>query len=162
MCLVEILVASCIGFAAGFGIWHGYSSARLNAVIAARAASYTKDAPKSGVSRASRGIFASLIFAAFPVVRGWCLIFNRQHPFAIVLLAMCAVSTGIWLAIASDIRDTVDSERKSRINEFISSPAGSSAPPPPRVNPRPRWLAIWEWVNIAVFSLFLATVLRVL
>jgi len=160
MCLAMLSMLTCIGFATGMANLGGSAASRLNSVMAALAASYTPETHRSRISRSQRGVFVSSLFAVFPIVRGWCPVFTKVHPLALVLIVFSTISTGIWLMIASMLQNALDSERETRIEEFISTPPGSSPQISPNINPRPRWLKIWQWTNFAAFALFVTTIFR--
>jgi hypothetical protein len=152
--LIVILLFMCLGFVAGAGTWGGTSGGtRYMTVMSAR---FSRDAPKSRIAWVPRGIFTSLLFAAFPFIKGWCKALLIQHPLVPILMIVCEISCSLWLLTALSIQGTIEAASKRRVEEFIASPPGKepqlSAP-----EPSPSWLNAWEWVNTLLFALIVVT-----
>jgi hypothetical protein len=128
----------------------------MSTVMAAR---YVPEPPKSTVPRLPRGVFFSLLFSVVPLVKGWCGGFLPDSTIFVTLLVITAISTGIWLMAASALKNSVDVERKARIEEFISSAPGEEPPRRPNVDPFPKWLQVWEAINFAAYLLLLAMII---
>ena len=155
MCLVEMVLLASVGFLSGLVIWTGTAGARLSSVMAAR---YARDVPPSTLPRLPRGVFLSLLFAAVPLIKGWCPLF-LSHVFFVMMLSILWISAGAWLLVASGLHREADSQRKAHIEEFISSPPGVEPPPRPRFEEFPGWLRAWEGTNLAAYSFQMALIL---
>jgi len=162
-CLVILLSFAGVGFLLGAITWPSVGAGRWNTVMAARVA---RDWPGSrsvgtGGSPLSRGAFFSLMFAAFPLLKGWCRGFLVQHVLWAVAFVLCTLSIGIWFLAAATLQAALETERKKRIEAFIASTPG--AEPPGRAHEAgsfPVWLRFWEWINWALFSLLVGSLLR--
>lgn len=135
--LAAVLLLSGLGFLAGTVPGSGPSPSRWGYdVIAARymAARDPGDRSKSRLPRLPRGVLLALLFAAYPLLKGWCPAFLQQHSYFIFLYICCAISTAAWLLIA-----------------FFLQPASVQ-------ETFPVWLKHWNWGNVAGFLLLMAVV----
>lgn len=124
MCLLTTLLLACLGFFSGVVTWTGTAGARLSAVMAAR---YARDIPPSALPRLPRGVFFSLLFAAIPLIRGWCALVAGHICFAIVL-ALCCISSGAWLLAASALQNAAAGQEKSTSNDSFPLSQGMNHP----------------------------------
>ena len=72
--------------------------------------------------------------------------------FAISLVA-CAISTSLWLMMASSVSDAAEQERHARIEAFIDDPEAPVPAPVPGLESMPAWFVLWNRVNIGVFCI---------
>src|ERR1700733_12230012 len=120
-CLISTLISAAIGFIVGFVSRPSDRAARLSTVMAARyAANYGSNSTVSKLPRGPRGIFLSLLAAAAPFIRGTCSVFP-SHVISVVALAVSGISCGAWLLAALALQSEADAQRKSHIEDFISS-----------------------------------------
>jgi hypothetical protein len=103
-----------------------------------------------------RAAFFALWLSLIPMLDSpW---FRTRHVGFIVVLVVCALSTGRWLSIAVFFLANVEYRRSQRIEEFISDP---SLPVPTPITGRegaPKWLQTWKWLNTVVFLALFASI----
>jgi hypothetical protein len=89
-----------------------------------------------------------------------CPGFVTAHPLFVASQITGAVSTFFWLRIASTVRASADYGRARRIEEFISDPSSPVPAPVPGLETAPLWFQAWNWLNLAIFLLLMALVVR--
>jgi hypothetical protein len=158
-CLISTLISAAIGFIAGFFSWPNDRAARLSTVMAARyAANYSSNSTVAKLPRVPRGIFLSLLAMAVPFIKGTCLVFPG-HILLVVALALSGISSGAWLLRALALQTGADAQRKSHIEDFISSEPGNEPVSDSHIEESPAWLRTWEVVNCVAYIFIVATIL---
>jgi hypothetical protein len=122
------------------------------------AARFPRNERPSRLPALPRGLFFSLLLVGFGVLK--CRGFFGEQPLFVAGLISCVLSSGVWLLVASGIQGSADYERARNIDAFL---ADSNAPVPPPVHgldAPPRWLRMWNVVNVVVFVLLIASLVR--
>jgi hypothetical protein len=160
-CFAEILLFAGIGMLFGFGGLRLFAYATAQRIDSVEAARYYADRPeaRSPSSHFPRGIFFAIVFGAIPLVKGWCPGFLGRHPLFAAGGLFCAISTAAWLIVAFLFRQSLESQRRARIEEFMAD-SSAAVPAPVGLNILPLWLRVWSWGNTTVLLLLVAVLLR--
>jgi hypothetical protein len=151
VCVLEMLIATGLGFLIGSRSKFGPSaySARENAVLAARY--YASTRPPRPLPALPRSIFYASLFLAILLLRGLC-----PHLTLFVWLSFaCALSSGAWLLMASNLQESADEKRQARIDEFVGDPNSPVPEPVPGLETPPPQLKRWQQFNVGLFLLIL-------
>ena len=157
LCLAEILLFASLGLLVGLSSTFGTYSGRWNTVMAARVASAR---PYSRLPAWPHGILGASVFSVIQLARSACRGFLALHLLFASAMVACALSTAFWLLLAASMQKSAHQERAARIEAFI---ADASAPVPARVpglESAPPWFRAWNWINLAVFFLLMAQIVR--
>jgi hypothetical protein len=80
-----------------------------------------------------------------------CSGFVGQHLLFFLGWVVCGMSTAAWLMKAFQFQTLAEREKKDRLEEFFTD---SSAPVPERIQ-KPPLLSVWNYSNLALFSLLM-------
>lgn len=153
LCVGTLLLTGVAGFAfcnVSGRFASGYS-ARQNAVIAARLAANEPRRPY--LPAAPGGVLSSSVLV---LLVGWrlnCTAVPNPHLLFTTALVACAISTSLWLMLASSVSDAAEQERHARIEAFIDDPEAPVRAPVPGLESMPAWFVLWNRVNVSVFCL---------
>jgi hypothetical protein len=153
---------ACLGLLlglAGLRISPGSYSERWNTVMAAQ---YPRTEPKSRLPTLPRAIFLSLLFAAFPFLKGSCPGFLSHHLLFTLVSICCVFSTGAWLLVAWTVQNSAEDDRAARIEQFMADAKAAVPAPAAGMDAPPTWLTMWKWSNFAMFLLLGATIVNAL
>jgi len=151
LCTATLWLSGVLGFIfAGMG--GRYTSpytARQNAVIAARLAANEPLRPR--LPGGPRGV---LLGSVIVLLVGWrlnCTAVPYPHWRFTTALVACAISTGVWLMMASSVSTAAEQERHARIEAFIDD-LDAPAPAPVRgLESMPAWFGVWNRVHVGVY-----------
>ncbi len=161
LCWVEILIFGAVGVVLGAAFGDPADNPAASEVSSTVAARYYSNRPQSASSlpKLPRCIFFAMLLSLGPLLKKECPGFISQNLLFFTGVVILVLSTGGWLLVASALRQTIDEQRRIRINEFI---ADSTAPAPAPVQGMDSysWLKIWNWTNTAYFVLLLVVLAR--
>ena len=125
--------------------------ARQNAVIAARLFANEHRRPRLPAN--PRGVLAGSVLVLWVGWRMNCTAVPNPHLLFTAALVACAISTGLWLMMASSVSDAVERERHARIEAFLDDPEAPVPAPVPGLESMPAWFVLWNRMNISAFGL---------
>lgn len=156
LCWAEIIIFGAVGMVLGAAFGDpadNPSASEVSSTIAARYYS-NRPQPASSLPKLPRCIFFAMSLSLVPLLRKECPGFISQHLLFFTGTVMSVLSTGGWLLVASILRQAIDNQRKTRINEFIADSTAPVPAPVPGLDSY-SWLKIWNWTNTAYFILLL-------
>lgn len=161
LCWVEILIFGAVGMVLGTAFSDPADNPTTSEVSSVGVARYYGNRPRSGSSlpKLPRCIFFAMLLSLVPLLRKECPGFINQNLLFFTGTLISVLSTGSWLLVASALRQGIDNQRRTRIDEFLADSTAPAPAPVPDLDSY-SWLKIWDWTNTAYFVLLLVVLVR--